>query len=137
MKPLVEINTASKICHFSGQLYDILDQIDKRVNLWFVEKHIDKCKYICDENVNSDLDYMFSKGIWIIEMAESFGYTSGMTSIEFFESHYERYTTDGFKALISDKRYNRKDESVYTDAQVKENDERANKLALEILTELK
>lgn len=71
MKPFVKISRQSKSTYFSLCIYDILDKIKDRSNKWFNEVFFEKIvpESIYTGNLLMDLDYMFSEGIWLAELA--------------------------------------------------------------------
>ena len=138
MKPLYTLTDKNKETYFDLLIYDILDKIDIRCKKWVegVFINIVVPEEIETDNLKSDLDYLFSEAIWLISLAENFNYN--LDSKQFVESLYSEYTAEkeGFKNLISNSDYNKKEHRLYTEEEKKLNREKANKIAMEILNNL-
>lgn len=138
MKPLYELTDKNKETYFDLLIYDILDKIDIRCKKWIegVFINIVVPEEIETNNLKSDLDYLFSEAIWLISLAENFNYK--LDSKQFVESLYSEYTAEkeGFKNLISNLDYNKKEHRLYTEEEKKINREKVNKVAMEILSKL-
>ena len=138
MKPLYTLTDKNKETYFDLIIYDILDKIDIRCKKWVegVFINIVVPEEIETDNLKSDLDYLFSEAIWLISLAENFNYS--LDSKQFVESLYSEYTAEkeGFKNLISNSDYNKKEHRLYTEEEKKLNREKVNKIAMEILNNL-
>ena len=138
MKPLYTLTDKNKETYFDLLIYDILDKIDIRCKKWVegVFINIVVPEEIETDNLKSDLDYLFSEAIWLISLAENFNYD--LDSKQFVESLYSEYTAEkeGFKNLISNSDYNKKEHRLYTEEEKKLNREKVNKIAMEILNNL-
>ena len=138
MKPLYTLTDKNKETYFDLLIYDILDKIDIRCKKWVegVFINIVVPEEIETDNLKSDLDYLFSEAIWLISLAENFNYS--LDSKQFVESLYSEYTAEkeGFKNLISNSDYNKKEHRLYTEEEKKLNREKVNKIAMEILNNL-
>lgn len=138
MKPLYNITHQSKECKFNSFIYDILTEIDQLANKWFLEVFIEPKDYICESilsrNLIDDLDYLFSECIWLIELGEKQNFK--IDSKEFVESQYNSYVTIGYKGLVSDSRYNRLENRVNTEKEIKDNSDRMNAVMKRILNEI-
>ncbi len=138
MKPLYELNNEMKETKFDSFVFDILEEIDKLTDKWFDESFINKLDYIpnevLDHNLCSNLNYLFTEAIWLIELGKSLGYS--MDSEQFVQTNYDTYTTNGFKHLVNDKRYDRVNNKVFTKKEVKEREKRSNELMKKIFDDL-
>lgn len=141
MKPLYNnFNNKNKETLFNLRVYDVIDNIDKKIQEWFNETYIDVKPYIPNDvlvgNLLDNLDYMFTEAIWWIELGESLGYN--MDSKRFVESMYNTYTSnpDGYKDLVRDERFCKRENRLYSDEEIKKNNEEMKKLSLEIVGEI-
>lgn len=125
MKPLYTLTDKDRETYFDLLIYDILDKIDTRCKKWVegVFINIVVPEEIETDNLKSDLDYLFSEAIWLISLAENFNYN--LDSKQFVEGLYLEYTAEkeGFKNLISNSDYNKKEHRLYTEEEKKLNRE--------------
>jgi hypothetical protein len=111
MKPLLTLKDHHKETYFNLQVYDLIEKIETRCSKWlngvFMEVYVPES--IETSNLCMDLDYFFTQAIWLIELAESFGYN--LESKEFIERMYDDYTSsdEGYKNLIDYTAYNIKE----------------------------
>ena len=131
MKPLYTLTDKNKETYFDLLIYDILDKIDIRCKKWVEGVFIN---IVVPEEIETD--NLFSEAIWLISLAENFNYN--LDSKQFADSLYSEYTAEkeGFKNLINNSEYNKKEHRLYTEEEKKVNREKANKIAMEILNNL-
>lgn len=138
MKPLYEITHESKETKFDLFVYDILQEIENLSNKWFEEVFINHKEYIpteiLDYNIIQDLDYLLTEAIWLIELGESLSYK--MDSKQFVESTYNSYTTDGFKTLVTDPRFDIRNNKVFSPDEITQNKKRMNETMKRIISEI-
>ncbi len=138
MEPLYNLTDKNKETSFNAFIYDVIEEIDNATDKWFKDTFINKSDYIVkdvlDSNLCMDLDYLFTKAIWLIELGKALGYNREPE--QFVQSYYDTYTTKGFKHLVNDNRYDRINEKLFTKKQVKENEKRSNDLMMKILKEI-
>lgn len=107
MRPLIELSDKDKETHFNLQISDLMNDIDQRFDQWLnsVLAVTNIPEEIETRNLISDLNYHFSKGIWLIQLGESLGYSIDLK--DSFEHMYHRYTSsdEGYKALIDPIKY--------------------------------
>jgi|GEM_PF-4995179 len=136
MEALIELTKSSKETYFNLQIYSLLDKIDKRCDKWIDGVFINV--YVPEEietrNLLMDLDYIFTEAIWLIEIAESFGYN--IDSKQFLESNYNDYVNEGFKRLINPHKYSITEHRLYTEDEIKESNKRMNETTMRILKEM-
>lgn len=140
MKPLYQLNNHNKETLINLQVYAVLDKIEEYANGWFRESFIEVKDYIPQEillsNLLDNLNYVFSEGIWWVELGESLGYQ--MESKKFLESRYEMYTRNksGHRYLVNDRRYDPHQNILLTEEEIQEKEKRAGEIMNEILTDL-
>ena len=141
MKPLYEnFNDKNKETLFNLQVYDVINKIEKHAQEWFVESYIDVKDYIPQDiltsNLKDNLDYLFTEAIWWIELGESFGYN--IDSKRFVKTLYDDYTSceDGYKNIVRDERFCRHENRVYSENEIKENNNRMNEIMCKIIADI-
>jgi predicted nucleic-acid-binding protein len=141
MKALYNITDKSKETAFNSFIFDVLEDIEKKANDWFRETFLEPKDYISKdvliENLRDDLDYLFTKAIWLIEMGESKGFD--MDSKQFVESAYKTYTEkeNGYRFLVNHRQYDAHNNALLTKRQATAREKRTNKIAMDILMSIK
>jgi len=136
MKKLTTFNDKNKEAMYNIFLYSVLDKIDAKCEEWFQDTFINE-KIVHDEllvdNLKTDLDYLFTEAIVIIEDAEKLGVR--LDSIDALEFLYKTYTEkkDGYRFLVKNRLYHAIDNRLLTEKEAKEREDRCNKRAMEIL----
>ena len=141
MKALYEINHKHKETTFNLLVHDVIDEIENKANTWFVETFLEPKDYIPKEllidSLCSDLDYLFSKAIWLVELGESQGFDLNFK--QFLESKYKTYTEkeNGYRFLVSHRQYDAHNNILLTKRQATAREKRMNKIAMDILMSIK
>lgn len=99
----MKFDERNKITFFENSIGDNLDQIHKICNDWFINNIFLK-KYVLDiDDLKLDIDYLFAKCQWLIELSKSLGYTLDVEeSVNFW---YNLYCNNGANHLVTDERY--------------------------------
>lgn len=138
MKPLYHLTDNMKGTSFNLFLNHVYKKISKEANKWFIETYIEPKDYINNEvlvlNLRDNLNYLFTEVIWLLEIGESLGYN--MEFKRFIEEDYKLYTEspDGYKFLVHDERFDRTNNRVYTEEEIKTNKEQCNAILKEIIS---
>ena len=141
MKPLYKLTEKNKETKLSLVIYSVLEEIETKANEWFKEVFIEPKDYISSDiltsNLKQDIRYLLTQAIWLVDLSKSQGYN--VECERWVESLYKVFTAKptGYRYLVTDERYNKQKNKVYTPEQVKENKKRSNEIALKILAELK
>lgn len=136
MKHLYDLCDDSKECFFSQSIYDILDEIQQRCNKWFTESFIECPEYEQFETPNTiaDLNFLFTKAIWISEMATQQGYKP--TALQFLETNYNDYIKHGHRYFVTDPRFNNKENRINSESEIVANKRRVDELGKQAVEEL-
>lgn len=107
MKPIIRLHKKTKETYFQLLLDTIMHEIDEVTKQWVEDLFVQGISVSEEEHteeLKQNLNYLFSKGVWIIEMSESFGFEIDTTA---FASRYECFTTvkDGYRLFVAHKYY--------------------------------
>lgn len=139
LKPLYNFTLQNKSTYFSLLIYDIHKNIDSKCEKWF--KGVFKEKIVPEDiytnNLLMDLDYLFTEGLWVIEVANNLKLDVKDSSRRLIES-YKKYTAkeDGYKDLISSNYYNKHKHRPYTKTEIKKRNVELNRIAKEVMAEI-
>lgn len=140
LKQIIPIVERDIETFFTLSLYEEMSSIESRLNKWveevFIEsKIVDEC--ILTSNLISDLDYMFSKGVWIIEHTKTLNIV--LDNERFFSDSYKTYTgsPNGYRNLVTHTHYCSTEHRILTDFESEQRKQRINETALKILEDLK
>lgn len=148
MEGLYPITDRDKATAMELIIYEILDDIEKRANKWFVDAFIERYlnkRYVNKklrfdnllvDNLISDLEYQFSMAFWWIEVAENMNLN--IESKRFVIRKYERFKQNeyGYRFLVSDERYDANTNSFLTEEEIAERKEKVNAELIKILSEM-
>lgn len=136
MKLLVDLPKVTKETYFSLLLSDIMKEMDELTSQWVDELFVNPngiSEFELTKELKTNLDYLFSKGVWILEMANGFGYK--LDCYDFFESRYDTYTsyTDGFRYFVVHKYYDVRNHKLLTDEDIRIRREELAKFTLDMM----
>lgn len=127
MKPLYKISESSKQVNFNLILSGLMNDMGERANEWFKLMYLDTdyCMFgspILTSNLRDDLAYMFTTAIWWIDVAKAVNITiDNATDIEYMYNQFVD-NADGHKYMVNERRYNIHENRLYTNKELKEND---------------
>ena len=136
--PMYEVTQQMKETFLSLQLSDILERIKKRcekfVECYFVEKSIGSQFEL--GNLNCDLEYLFSEGLFFLNMIQDAGYE--IDNAEHFVEMFVRFDEKGYKSIVGfyvDK-YSEREDRLYTEKELNDMKEKMAIIAKDILKDI-
>lgn len=139
MKPLYYLTDKNKSTYFSLLIYDITKKIQERANEWF--EGVFKEKIVPEDiytgNLLADLDYLFSEGIWLVELAEK-NQLDIESAKRALTDDYKKYTKSkvGYRYLVHKHEYSARENRVLSKKELTKRDKQINKIAKGILAEI-
>lgn len=145
MKPLYKLSSQNKSTYFSLCIGKIGQEITKRCDEWFtqvfLEKSIPVTEDILTDNLLLDLNYLFSEAIWLIKLAkkENLDVKDSNRHLQFLYDRYsgkDKLGPNGYRRLVSDKRYNSREHRLWTETEIKNNEKRNNAIMKKLWNEI-
>lgn len=126
--PACRINHNNITTHFSLNVSGLWDKVGESCFKWYDEHYVQKKypgKYL--GNLIANVDYIFSLGLKLIDLYETFGFAGG-SSFNHFRDMYIMYEEKGIHQLIGYcvDAYNGNKKRPFTKKELKEREDRAN-----------
>lgn len=141
MKPLCNLENTNKEAIFHLFVHQTMERINKEVEKWFANSFCGSeyiGHHVLVANLTDNLNYLFTEGIWLVELGESQGLD--MTNVKKrLEAMYDRYTKNenGHRYLVSDTRYDKVNNRLFTEEEIAKRNQKilsiAERFALNIL----
>jgi hypothetical protein len=131
--PLCDRGERENKTYFSLAVHEELDIIKKRCIKWYEDYFFGTImpkSPIHTRNLILDLDYMFTTGLWLLNLANKLGFADDHMN-EYFAKMYIRYEEGGYKAVVAyhvDK-YNKDKDRPYTEKEYKKLCDKRNSFA--------